>query len=119
PEPIGTIGYETAQRHELWLRSGESDDAVPPRGSIRSGRFIRNPKSSLEHAHQRAKDQYSVTLADGSVRQLSPRDVTYASFGSLLETFEESRSRLGISPGPLNRVVVTYPASLLPEPREA
>jgi len=119
PEPVGKIGYETAQRHELWLRSGELDDAVPPRGNIVRGQFIRNPKSSLEHAHQRTKDQYTVTLADGSVKQLSPRDVTHASFGSLLETFEDSRSRLGISPGPLNRVVVTYPASLLPEPREA
>lgn len=119
PEPAGKIGYETAQRHELWLRSGESDDAVPPRGNIRRGQFIRNPKSSLEHAHDRTKVQYTVTTTEESAKQLSPGDVTHAAFGSLLETFEESRSRLGISPGPLHRVVVTYPASLLPEPREA
>lgn len=119
PESVGAIGYETARRHEQWMRSGESDEAVGPRGRIRRGRFIRNPKSSLEFAHRQEENQYSVTLDDGAMRHLSPRDIIHAAFGSLLGTFEENRTRLGISNGPLNRVVVTYPASLLPEPREA
>jgi hypothetical protein len=118
PEPEGITGSETAGRHRKWLNSGEDDQVVPPRGSITRGRFVRNPKSALENCHLSSTVERFVTLKDKKEVPLSPQQITFAAFSSLLKTFGNNRRRMGISPGALNRVVVTYPASLLPEPRE-
>ncbi|MFM9960724.1 MAG: hypothetical protein ACKV2Q_05810 [Planctomycetaceae bacterium] len=118
PEVCGEIGFQSASRHQNWLRSGEQDPAGAVTGNIRKGRFIRNPKASLDRIHLRNAEDYQVVLKDGSEVAVSPSDVVSAAYGSLLRAFEVFRTTYGLSGGTLDRAVITYPASLLPEPRE-
>lgn len=118
PETRGEIGFDAAHRHQAWLRSGERDDSESVCGNIGKGRFFRNPKASLDRMHLRDAEDHAVIMKDGSEAAVSPCDIVSSAYGSLLDRFEDCRSLYGLSNGPLDRAVVTYPASLLPEPRE-
>lgn len=146
PVPNGVIGWASRDKYKEWRRNNlRSDDATEESKSKpvqwkTEQWFTYCPKMYLQSVHKTTDNvvkklrlpcfQEKDSLArpknvgkenaksDRKETQILPQTVVQAAWHALLNLVEEKRDALHLHSGPFESSVVTYPTSLLPEPRK-
>lgn len=114
------MGRKAAENRRQALIAPEGEDKqADDRKIVGTNRFIPSPKQYLEFVG-RDEPELPLRFEAGAVRRLAPRDVMKLAWEKLLTLFDEYRRRHqhNFSRGPVREAVVTFPTTLLPEPRK-
>ena len=137
PIPDGVIGWDSREEYKKWRKSEKSNSSV----SITDQWFTHCPKAYLRLAHDKkvetavkklrlpcfqekdilfswGKGSEKKIRSDQKKTQIYPQTVVQAAWHALLNHVENKRDMLRLYSGPFESSVVTYPTSLLPEPRK-
>jgi hypothetical protein len=113
------MGKTAAENRRQALMQSDPQQALSDRKIISQNRFLQSPKEYLELI---GRDQPELVLKfrDSHIERLVPREIIKIAWEKLLDLFNEYRSLHPhtFSKGPVREAVVTFPTTLLPEPRK-